>query len=51
MGDDILFSGDPTELYQLLHILEPLPIRSVSQDQAALTDIFLKLIRQPEQPG
>ncbi len=41
----LLFSGDPAELYRIFHILEPLPIQSVKQDQAALTDVFLKLVR------
>ncbi|MEO0539992.1 MAG: ABC transporter ATP-binding protein [Cyanobacteria bacterium P01_A01_bin.105] len=50
-AEGVLFSGEPTELYQLLRILEPLPIRSLNQDQAALTDIFLKLIRRPDQGG
>ncbi|MEO1592445.1 MAG: ABC transporter ATP-binding protein [Cyanobacteria bacterium J06632_22] len=47
-GNDIVFSGEPSELYQILSILDPLPLQSVSQDQAALTDIFLKLVRQTD---
>ncbi|MEO0755809.1 MAG: ABC transporter ATP-binding protein [Cyanobacteria bacterium J06648_16] len=46
--ENLLFSGDSSELYQIFRILEPLPIRSVSQDQAALTDVFLKLVRAAE---
>jgi len=32
-------------LYQVLEILKPLPLVRVQQDQANLTDIFLKLVR------
>ena len=37
------------ELYKVLDILRPLPIREIRQDQADLTDVFLSLIRDEEQ--
>lgn len=37
---------ESTMLYQALAILNPLPLLSVSKDQANLSDIFLKLIRE-----
>lgn len=36
------------ELYKVLDILRPLPIREIRQDQADLTDVFLSLIRDEE---
>ncbi|MBE9069789.1 ABC transporter ATP-binding protein [Leptolyngbya cf. ectocarpi LEGE 11479] len=39
----IHFHGDA--LYELLDILRPLPIKEIRQDRAALTDVFLALIR------
>jgi ABC-2 type transport system ATP-binding protein len=44
----LTYTGPPETLYTLLNILNPLPLRSVSQDKADLTDIFLKLIRNPD---
>lgn len=46
--NQILFPGIAEKLYEIFRILEPLPIREVCQDRAALTDIFLKLVRQQE---
>jgi ABC-2 type transport system ATP-binding protein len=43
--DQLLYPGDPAGLYPLFKILEPLPIQSVRQDKATLTDIFLRLVR------
>lgn len=40
-----VYLGDPTLLYPVLDVLRPLPIAQISQDQANLTDIFLKLVR------
>lgn len=39
----VYFHGDA--LYELLDILRPLPIKEICQDRAALSDIFLALIR------
>lgn len=38
--------GEPEKLYQVLDILRPLPLVQVHKDQANLTEIFLKLVRQ-----
>jgi ABC-2 type transport system ATP-binding protein len=40
-----LYLADPDLLYPVLDLLRPLPIVQISQDQANLTDIFLKLVR------
>ena len=37
---------DPTLLYDVLAILKPLPLLRIEKDQASLTDVFLKLIRE-----
>ncbi len=37
--------GDPDLLYPVLDLLRPLPIIQISQNQANLTDIFLRLVR------
>ncbi|MEM7065873.1 MAG: ABC transporter ATP-binding protein [Cyanobacteria bacterium P01_B01_bin.77] len=42
-GTQVQFHGDA--LYELLDILRPLPIKEIRQDRAALTDVFLTLIR------
>ncbi len=42
----IVYSGTPEGLYQVLAVLEPLPLVQVKQDQADLTKIFLKLVRE-----
>jgi ABC-2 type transport system ATP-binding protein len=36
----------PDLLYRVLEILQPLPLLRVEKDQATLTDVFLKLIRE-----
>lgn len=40
----------PDLLYTVLDILRPLPIEQIERDQANLTDIFLKLVRENRQP-
>ncbi len=42
----IVYAGTPERLYQVLAVLEPLPLVQVKQDQADLTQIFLKLVRE-----
>lgn len=42
----IEFLGDADELWQVLEILKPLPLKRVVQDQADLTEIFLRLVRE-----
>jgi ABC-2 type transport system ATP-binding protein len=42
----IVYAGAPEGLYQVLAVLEPLPLVQVKQDQADLTQIFLKLVRE-----
>jgi len=37
---------EPTQLYAALEILNPLPLLRVQKDQANLTDVFLKLVRE-----
>ena len=36
----------PETLYQVFDVLKPLPIVRVEKDQANLTEIFLKLVRE-----
>lgn len=38
--------SDGETLYQVLDILRPLPLLRVEKDQATLTDVFLKLVRE-----
>ncbi|HEY9659908.1 MAG TPA: hypothetical protein V6C65_15740, partial [Allocoleopsis sp.] len=42
----LLFTGTSEELYQVLTILNPLPIVAIKKDDADLTHVFLKLIRE-----
>ncbi len=42
----IVYAGTPEGLYQVLAVLEPLPLVQVKQDHADLTQIFLKLVRE-----
>ncbi|MGD1857789.1 MAG: ABC transporter ATP-binding protein [Leptolyngbyaceae cyanobacterium] len=44
--NQVHYSGDT--LYELLDILRPLPINEIRQDRAALTDVFLSLIRDSD---
>lgn len=44
--EKILFSGTPEALYQAINILKPLPIVAIKKDDADLTHVFLKLIRE-----
>lgn len=37
---------DPETLYPVLDILRPLPLRRVEKEQANLTEVFLKLVRE-----
>lgn len=41
----IIYTGSPSGLYQILKLLEPLPLMAVKKDQADLTAVFLKLVR------
>ncbi len=41
----LTFTGDPTDLYQVLGVIKPLPLLTVKRDEADLTKIFLKLVR------
>jgi ABC-2 type transport system ATP-binding protein len=41
-----IYVREPAMLYQVLAILNPLPLLRIEKDQASLTDIFLKLVRQ-----
>lgn len=43
--EQIVYAGTPEGLYQVLAVLEPLPLVQVKQDRADLTQIFLKLVR------
>lgn len=42
----IAYTGSSEGLYDLLAALKPLPLVSLQQDQADLTQVFLKLVRQ-----
>ncbi|MEM8808131.1 MAG: ABC transporter ATP-binding protein [Cyanobacteria bacterium P01_G01_bin.38] len=42
----LLYSGSPVGLYDILAILNPLPIKEIRQDKADLTEVFLKLVRK-----
>ncbi len=42
----MIYAGTEKELYQVLSILEPLPLLQVKQDRADLTQIFLDLVQQ-----
>lgn len=42
----IVYSGDAPGLYHVLKLLEPIPLVSVTRDQADLTAIFLDLVRE-----
>jgi ABC-2 type transport system ATP-binding protein len=46
VAEQILYTGTPEELYQVLEVLRPLPLAQVKKDQADLTQIFLKLVRE-----
>lgn len=47
--DRIVFRGSPDGLYLVLNALRPLPILKVEKDEANLTDVFLKLIKETKQ--
>ena len=42
----VLYLGDPEGLWQVLEVLQPLPIRLLEKDRADLTEVFLKLIQE-----
>lgn len=44
-GAHLTYSGDALGLYDLLAVLNPLPIKEIHPDKADLTDVFLKLVR------
>lgn len=44
-ANQIIHISQPEKLYQVLEILKPLPLLQVQQNQANLTDIFLKLVQ------
>lgn len=44
-GEAVFYTGPPEGLYQVLATLKPLPLIQVQQDQADLTQVFLKLVR------
>lgn len=44
-ANQIIHISQPETLYQVLEILKPLPLLQVQQDQANLTDVFLKLVQ------
>lgn len=46
----ITFAGTAEALYTLLEALRPLPILSVHRDRADLTQVFLKLVKDPQEP-
>lgn len=45
-AEKLIYAGTKPGLYQVLSILEPLPLIQVKQDQADLTQVFLKLVRE-----
>ena len=49
VDDHIVFRGNPEGLYHVLNALRPLPILKVEKDEASLTDVFLKLIKEAKQ--
>lgn len=50
-GQQIHLSGSAADLYGLFDILRPCPIVEVRQDQADLTQVFLKLVRDQATTG
>lgn len=42
----LIYVRESDELYQILDVLKPLPFVRIYRDQANLTDIFLKLVRE-----
>lgn len=47
-GTKITYAGPPESLYALLAALHPLPLTSVQRDRADLTQVFLKLVKDPQ---
>ncbi|MBD2383907.1 ABC transporter ATP-binding protein [Cylindrospermum sp. FACHB-282] len=46
VDEQIGYSGTPQGLYQILEVLNPLPLVQVKQEQADLTQIYLELLRE-----
>lgn len=44
--EQIVYTGTKEGLYKVLIVLDPLPLLHVNQDQANLTQIFLKLLKE-----
>ncbi len=44
--DQISYTGSAIGLYEVLEALKPLPLISIQRDQADLTQVFLRLVRQ-----
>lgn len=44
----IIYMGNSFGLYSVIEVLKPLPILQVKKDAADLTEIFLKLVREPK---
>lgn len=44
--DRLIYVSQPELVYQVLNILKPLPLHRVEKEQADLTEIFLKLVRE-----
>jgi ABC-2 type transport system ATP-binding protein len=49
-GSKITYAGTPASLYGLLGLLSPLPLVSVHRDRADLTQVFLKLVKDSQEP-
>ncbi|GAB4210614.1 MAG: ABC transporter ATP-binding protein [Synechococcales cyanobacterium] len=48
---EILWTGDPDQLYEVLAQLRPLPLISLTQEQRGLREVFLKLLAAATLPG
>ncbi|MDB9526915.1 ABC transporter ATP-binding protein [Oscillatoria sp. CS-180] len=49
-GQSITYAGTSEGLYALLAALQPLPLMSVQRDRADLTQVFLKLVQDNQEP-
>ncbi|MEO1400308.1 MAG: ABC transporter ATP-binding protein [Cyanobacteria bacterium J06635_1] len=47
-GSRLLYSGSSAGLYDILAMLNPLPIKEIRQDKADLTQVFLQLVRKAD---
>lgn len=50
-GSKITYAGTSEGLYALLATLHPLPLISVQRDRADLTQVFLKLVKDTQEPN